>query len=863
MKKVTVLTFNYKKALTLLFLLFITLSISKAQQNPNLAGKVIDFETRNKVPNAVLEVYQGKNLLFSVITNLDGSFVIPSKFWNENSMLKVTGINYYDLIIPVKDFKFNKEEGVRLLGDIEIKPKPINLKEVLVKARKRYRDTTVIPMSDQVFERSVMIDDIFAQKGLYKGSNGQLYYKGKLVSEIVVNGSEFFGKNNLKVYDKIPALILDNIEVTETNIDSITNTTLLSPEIKVNLKIKEKYNKGKFGSITNGLGTKKRHMYNFDIYTYRKQQQISLVGSANNIGIQESLGEPTLGFSAGGNNSTNKYLLFTYRNVLSKKIDVNFQSKVSQENRDFFYESERTEKIINQVSTTRSSSLNKLLKIDNIELKLNYRLDSLNSILYSTNFNYSNNNLFDSLSYYIQSVQSTKQSLVLKERDSYNRLISSHLVFNKRFYKAGRLLQATFDNDLIHYGVGEVSSNSETQNNSLINGSNYAEKKGYSIVSSFTEPLNEDSFMKFNGFYKKDVLYYSSNTGTSSNSQIPTTIQRLTNNYLQLGFDLQKTFHKTSFDGIVNAISLSRNINYQNRPRLLNLDINLKFDYRKNSNRNFSLLYNLKPNYPNINQLTNINTSYDLISRISGNIELKPESQHRLSFNYNYSKSDSLKISFSTEINYYTSRFGFNSIIMPNEVQRIIIDNVGHAKAGNIMMLVVKTFPKIGSFNYNINFNYNELPNVVNMARQQTNGATLTQTISTTRSIKSNKFIVSPSLTFAYSRYIYNNSVQSSVNFSYSDKYSINLANFEVGIFPFVNVIGGISNKNLTWAVSSEIRKKILKKYGVVWFKANDIFNSFNYQFNNFGPSFTQTVRYSNLSTYFLLGLSYKLNNIK
>jgi hypothetical protein len=864
-KKVTALIFN-KKALTLLFFLISTLSISKAQIGQNLMGEVIDLETRNKVSNAILEIYDGKNLLFSVITNPDGSFTIPSKFWNTNKSLKITGKNYYDLTVPIKDFKLKLDDlqPKNNLGYFEIKPKPINLKEVLVKARKRYRDTTVIQMSNQIFERSVMIDDIFAQKGLYKGSNGQLYYNGKLVSEIVVNGSEFFGKNNLKIYDKIPALILDNIEITETNIDSTTNTTLLTPEIKVNLKIKEKYDKGKFGSTALGLGTRKRQLLNADVYTYRKQQQISLIGGVNNIGIQESLGEPALGVSVSGNNANNRYLKFSYQNLFVKKIQLNFQSKVSNEDRRFFYESERNDEIVQQYSKTSSFSQNKTFNIDNFDLNINYRIDSLNSIKNTTSFRYSKSNYHDSLFYQIQSAQQLNQSLVSKQRNSDNQTLSSQIVYDKRFNKKGRLIQTLARAELISYGVNETAMTLNTSANSLITGISTAKNNSIFISNVYTEPLNEDSYMRINASYKNDVLQYSSNSLLNSFALSLNDTSKLVNSYYQTGFRLQRTFRKTAVDGMLNAIVLNRHIYKEDRySTLLNWDASLKVDRRINTKKSMYWLYALKPTYPNVNQLTNINTSFDLIYRIKGNIELKPEVKHQLSFAYDYKKSDSLTYFLSAEANYYSSRFGFNSSYKTGEAQNITIDNIGQSKAANLTFLVVKVFPKLGSFNYNFNLNYNEQPNILNNIRQQTNGVVITQTISTTRSFKSNKILISPVVSVAYGRYVYNGMVQSSFNLMYTDKYTLKLAVFEAGIFPFVNMVTGMNNTHITWSLNSELRKKVLKNYGLIWFKANDIFNSFNYQLNNFGPSFTQSIKYSNLSTYFLLGINYKFNNIK
>jgi hypothetical protein len=70
-------------------------------------------------------------------------------------------------------------------------------------------------------------------------------------------------------------------------------------------------------------------------------------------------------------------------------------------------------------------------------------------------------------------------------------------------------------------------------------------------------------------------------------------------------------------------------------------------------------------------------------------------------------------------------------------------------------------------------------------------------------------------------------------------------------------------NKSVTWAMNGDIKMDIFKKNASLWLKAHDIFNSFKFYNNYAGPNYVQTVEYSNLNRYILLGISFKVNTMK
>ena len=83
-----------------------------------------------------------------------------------------------------------------------------------------------------------------------------------------------------------------------------------------------------------------------------------------------------------------------------------------------------------------------------------------------------------------------------------------------------------------------------------------------------------------------------------------------------------------------------------------------------------------------------------------------------------------------------------------------------------------------------------------------------------------------------------------------------------MNLYPLYNYNHSIGN-NSSFAVNGEIKKRVFKDYGVIWMQAYDIFNSFKFYNNYLGPSYSQSVSYSNLHRYLVIGLSIKFNNMK
>lgn len=845
---------------SLICFLFIFSLNNTLAQNPDIKkGLVIDYETKLPITNASVIFNTAKKFIYKTQTDSSGFFSIPPNVLNSYTEIKISRLNYYTLELNNK-----KSEKEKTLSIYELSPKGITLKEVVIKRNKRYRDTSIIDLTKEVFERNVMINDLFSQRGLYKDEKGNLYYNEKPVAELVVNGEVFFGKNNTKIYDKLPALAVAEIEIIETNIDSVTNTTLLNPTLRLNLRLKEKYNKGKFGSIISGIGTTKRYIAFANLFIYNNKQQISLTTNINNIDINEVQTDPIINFSPTGNNTVKKNTEITYRNLFNKKIEVNFSGKVRTEDRSFFVEQQREEMTTSQSSKSKSTSVSNYFKLDDLKLNIRYTLDSLNSFQFHNAFNYDHIENIDIINYLIRSNESTIVSDLNKNRNTKKNIFKTSLIYEKRnAKKKGRLFQLNILNEQIKNNVLETSTFFEKQHFLNFFASKYIKENNWAISASFIEPLGDQGYVKLVTTYKRDLLsFYSSHTGDSAIENLKD-FDELSNSYIQPAISFQRTFNKTSLDATIKGMINLRTINNSTQlsSSLFNTDYNINANRNINKKTHLSWNYSSITNYPTANQLTSIANSFDLISQMRGNINLKPETKQSSGISYDSRISDSLSIIAVVEANRYNNTFGYNLNTETGKPQISFIDNIGKSFGAQANLSISKTFFYLGNINFRIGFNYAENPTIVNTKKTTTKGSGFTLSLSTTRSIVKG-LTFSPTATSSYNRYSYEMGKQDLLTLIYTDKIALNIWGIEVNNYPILNFSNGTVN-NLTWAVNSEIKKKIFKGYGLIWIKAYDLFNSFKFQGSLFNSSYTQSTTYSNLHQYFMIGASIKFNNLK
>ena len=129
--------------------IFLTLIFFRSySQGKYLTGIVIDDVTSNPIKNANISIYSDKKKTGYFVSDSLGKFKIPINLLLVSNVLEVSMKDYHTFSsnLELTNLIIKKE-----LVEFRLKPEGINLNEVLIRKRKRYRDTTNIDFSDKKF----------------------------------------------------------------------------------------------------------------------------------------------------------------------------------------------------------------------------------------------------------------------------------------------------------------------------------------------------------------------------------------------------------------------------------------------------------------------------------------------------------------------------------------------------------------------------------------------------------------------------------------------------------------------------------------------------------------------------------------
>lgn len=855
-----------------LFLLLILLPCKIYAQNPDATGKLIDKETGLPVQNAGITGYNGKKIIFQLASDSAGTFRISFNTLAQIGYIRISSLNYDDLRVDISNINPNFGKTEINLGVFKVIPHKIELKEVKIKPSKRYRDTSRIDLSNKKFDRSVMVDDFFSKEsGFTNDDKGHIFYKGKLVTELVVNGSNFFGKNNVDIYRLLPAMVLDKIEVVETNIDSVTNTTLLSPRIKVNLKFKDKFLKGKFGNVNLGAGTASRYIANTGLYSYKNNEQISAIINSNNInGGDNTVFEPKVDFSANGNNVNTNNAKLTYRNLYNNKLELNLSVKGKEDDKSFTSESDRQEEGLDLFSKTFSTSNTRSFSIENSSINLNYRIDTLNTLSLNQTFDYLHTRESDSLSYLIKTDTLTTSSLLNRLKTTNNNQYSTDVNYQHKFSsKKGRLLTVDLKANNNSYNIKETdyvyNAAGQAPDHYYVDGNRHATENKYAFDAGYFEPISDSCYINFFAIYERGKINYSAHITSDTIIPSPNEQAVITNNFIKPGVKFERNFRKITFDAIVTGIIDLRNIGQgsaNNITSFFNTDLDIKAGYNITKTRSLSLNYTATAAYPSLDQLTSLNNSFDLIAQSTSNVYLRPQEKNSINLNYSFRPTDRENIIIGGQFDHYTSTFGYRINTSTAALQTSTLDNIGGSNSAQLSFTLLKTTAAGKYLNYSSSIAYQESPALINNKRALNNGTTLSQSLSTSVDVIKSIFSITPILSSSYSKFFYQANTINIFTFTYSDKLSFQAKGYQLNLYPLYNFNHSIGN-NSSFSTNGELKRSFFKNYATAWVQAYDIFNSFKFYNNNIGSSYYQTVRYSNIHRYIIIGFSYKFNNIR
>jgi len=609
------------------------------------------------------------------------------------------------------------------------------------------KDTVEYNASMFAVKPNAVAEDLLKKfPGIQVDKSGNITAQGETVTRVMVDGKRFFGDDPKLATRNLPPDIIDKIQV----FDDLSDQSKFSGfddgnRVKtINIVTKKGSRKGYFGKAVAGAGTNEDYDESINLHRFDGNQQISLLGQANDVNKQNFTPRDILGgsggsggrrggggggggFGGGGGPSASTSPSSTgvttvwagganYRNsfggtdLTASYFYNNQHISLSQSDSSLSPISDTSGKIVSGHSWAVS-------KIENHQVVLNLesKIDSNNSLVFRPNIAFQKSTPFGNSDSYttdehgVPALSQTGHTSSMNQGFNIN---GSNLTFRHRFGKPGRTL--TLDvNGTVNVNNGEgynYSVNTQYRKDSLPTVFTINQHYNDSLHSvnlsptlSYTEPLGKHMNLQlsYNHGYTRSTTInntYAYNEASKDYSQFDSLFSnsykfRSNSDQVSMAWRIAaKNFNLSAGSGVqwtnFNSDNTTKGITVAHN--YVNLTPTVAFLYNFSSTEHFRLFYNGRTGTPSPSQLQPLTTTSDSINFSTGNPNLKPQFTHSLRMLYAHFDPSTQKVIFAT----------INASTIVNDIQSIV-----YYRPGNLG--TVSSYTNLnGTYNINGYFNY-------------------------------------------------------------------------------------------------------------------------------------------------------------
>ncbi len=908
-------------------LMFFThLSFSQSKIRGTVTGKIADTLEKQDLSYATVSVtpLSDTSAIQFVVTNKQGAFLIRNlnasdyrliiTFEGYQPVVKKFTINSDNLKIDFGTFYIQK--AVDLLPGVVIQQPPMTVK----------KDTVEYNASMYTTKPNAVVEDLLKKfPGIQVDASGNITAQGEAVQRVLVNGKRFFNDDPKLATRNLPPDIVDKIQVFD-DLDDQSKFSGFDDGTRIktlNITTKKDKRKGYFGKTVAGAGTNGDYDESVNMHKFDGDQQISVLGQANDINKQNFTIQDILGSSGGrrggggpaaATNQSNPGITsvaaggINYKDSWSPNTDItgsyfyNFQHVSSDGSslsvRNNFYTSDSA-----NITNSDQSAIQRTTN-QRINFNLEQKFDSNNSLVFRPNLTFqttrpnssSTSSTVDQNGSPINNLYGSSSSV----NNGFN-INGSNLTFRHKFKKQYRTLSLDL-NGTVNVNNGDGSYYSHNTYYKLFSGpvdslevinQHYNDSlHSYNIspTISYTEPVGKNQVIELNysyAFSKNNTVnntydyvdslhsYLSFDSLFSNSYKFTSNSNRFTLNYriqnpkfnLMLGSGIQLlnfNSHNTTKD-----ITVAHDY--------VNFTPTVIFQYSFSRTRRLRFFYQGRTGTPSASQLQPLTTTSDNVNFLVGNPDLKPQFTHNLRMLYASFDPNSQRVMFAT----------INASTTVNDIQSATIPNQKGGQTSTYVNLN-GTYNLSGYFNYGFalkkpksnlnlisNINYRQSQNLADTSRSKTNivyqhdytkNTSLTETISWTTNIKKN-FDMNFSSASTYN--IGKNSLNSNQNLDYfTQKFSAEITAYTNKGWLIATTFDYTYTNNHTPGynasiplLSPSIAKTIFKKKnGEIRLTTFDLLNSNTYVSKSVSTSGYSVSRTNTLSRYMMLTFTWNLN---
>jgi len=836
-------------------LLLLSSSYISNAQDFSIKGTVFDKQQKSSLPGATVVVTNiaDSAIIRYAITNDKGYFILhPLK--KQQYKLKVYFVGYekFEKIIEIK----SEDED---LGLLYLNPKREEIKEVVISgtapASIQKGDTTEMYSAAYKTKSDATAEDLVTKMPTVTVENNVVKAQGENVNQVLVDGKPFFGDDPTVALRSLPADVIDKIQIFNKLSDQAELTGFDDGQTSKTMNIVTKKNSrnGTFGKIYAGHDYYDKYQYGGSLNLFDDDRRISLIGMSNDINQQNFSGQDLIGLSGnsgnnrsmggnggmggrrgntgggiggpggpggpggfGGNNSSN--FLVGQQNGVSttNSAGINYSDTWGQKlkisgsyfynnSRNDLYQSLFTKYADNRLPHSEQDSSTSRNYNNRFNIRMEYTIDTMNSIIFVPKLNFQNNNTQTS------QIGGTinQDGSILYPYNNYNNSVASaynlsgEFTYRHKFSKKGRTISIRINatdnnkNPVTTIRFKDIESLKVIQLNDSSDQLSNATTKTRSISSNlmYTEPAGKNGLWQFNYSYSfannttNKLTYNLLDTLSPGVFPLDTPLSNYYNsNYLTNLAGIGYRFKGTKFNGSVNLNFQTANLTGERTfPLTADTFINKTFNnflpgamfrYNFSAKNNLMIVYRASTNPPTIAQLQNVIDNSNSPMLTIGNPNLKQEYNHTLISRFAFANPEKSRNFFGFLSVTYTlnpiSNFTdtsrkdirlYKGIVYTEGAQ--LTQPVNLDNKWNINSLLTYGFPlNFVKCNINLNtgFNYTRTPGQINDLINISNSYTISQGIVFSSNISEN---LDFTLSYTGNYNIINNSIEPTLNNNY------------------------------------------------------------------------------------------------
>lgn len=370
-----------------------------------IKGTVTDQKSGAVIELATIRLMKSDSTFVTgASTQQNGSFKFSLKKAG-NYILKFSYIGYNS---KYKNVSLTKDKPEVNLGAVALSQNDIVMEAATIKARiaklEMHKDTFIYNVAAYKVPEGATLEALIDKlPGAVVDDNGGITINGKTVSEIRVDGKDFFKGDTKVAMKNLPVALIDKVKAYDMQSDYTKQTGIDDGNEKtvLDLEMKKKLKSAWSSNADLAYGNHERYSNNVFMNRFTDNTRITAFGSVNNVGDRRFRGGGP-GFFGGGNGlSANKSMgLDGFWNNGKKDGEAGFfelggnfklnhttTESLSRSNSETFLNTQSTSSFSNNSGHNYGKSSNA-----NVEMFLRWNPDSMTSIYVRPSFNHSESN---------------------------------------------------------------------------------------------------------------------------------------------------------------------------------------------------------------------------------------------------------------------------------------------------------------------------------------------------------------------------------------------------------------------------------------------------------------------------------------